>query len=46
MVQKQVDIGEKQAKREPSALTNSGHISFVRQPRPGHYAIAAGPAWE
>jgi hypothetical protein len=39
MVEKQFGIGDKQAKRTLTALTNRSMIKFVRKPRPGHYVL-------
>lgn len=39
MVEKQFGIGDKQAKRTLTALTNRSTIKFVRKPRPGHYVL-------
>ena len=38
MVEKQFEIGEKQAKRVLNPLVQRGLIKFVRRPRPGYYA--------
>ena len=39
MVEKQFGIGDKQAKRTLTALTNRSMIKFVRKPKPGHYVL-------
>jgi predicted HTH transcriptional regulator len=39
VVEKQFDIGDKQAKRELSGLTSRGMMEFVRKPRPGYYVL-------
>lgn len=39
MVEKQFGIGDKQAKRTLTALTNRSMIKFVRKPRRGHYVL-------
>ena len=39
MVEKQFGIGDKQAKRELTALTTAGEVDFLRRPRPGHYVL-------
>ena len=38
-VEKQFDIGEKQAKRELGGLTKRGIVQFIRKPRPGYYVL-------
>ena len=39
MVEDQFAIGDKQAKRELTGLTNRGMVSFIRKPRPGYYVL-------
>jgi len=39
MVEKEFEIGEKQAKRALTILTNQGMTKFIRSPRPGYYIL-------
>jgi hypothetical protein len=43
-VEKQFGVGEKQAKRELTALTAAGLARFVARPRPGYYALTEAGA--
>ncbi len=39
IVEDQFSIGDKQAKRELTGLTNRDMVSFMRKPRPGYYVL-------
>lgn len=39
MVMEHFQLGDRQAKRELTTLTNRGLIDFERMPRPGHYVL-------